>query len=245
MVRLTAELGVNWRSLEDAVRMIGLAKDAGATYAKFQVYTEAQIAHLEAAPFLRSIQLDETRVKLLVAEGRRIGLEVFFSVMDPSVVEWVAPHVKRFKIRAQDANNEALITCVTKYLRGDTEVIISVAEQFKYRPSTVGHDHRRWGVPPSATKWLYCISKYPASLSDLRLRKFREDRYDGFSCHIPPPHGALACQAIAAYLARKDLLFEVHVKERGTTPLDDVVSFTFDEFYGLRQSLEALEELYQ
>ena len=223
MVFIVAEIGVNFTDLREAETMIGLAKRAGADAVKFQVYDKENIKDNPKYEQLMRIMLDKDKLQHLknVADGA--GIEFFATPFFIDAVDWLNEiGVEKFKIRYADRDNTQLIN---KALDTGKQVIVSC--------DFVNPNNRVWSSLDNI-HMMYCIPEYPpkfAVLPDVF------STFEGYSNHFPlvsPP-------LLAA--ARGAEIIEVHVKQGGTTPIDDAVSITFDELSELVRLVREMERV--
>lgn len=163
---LVAEIGQNHcGDMELAKDLIRIALWNGADLAKFQLYDKS----------IGDNPLTKEQAKELFDFGRKIGIQVFFSVFDVERVEWCKEiGVNFYKIAYSERDNLPLM----KALPDDKVIIIST----DYRN---GHAIYQTGKQYYCIRTLYCVSKYPAQLQEVALDKALEGRYryDGYSDH--------------------------------------------------------------
>jgi len=159
-MKIIAECGVNWRSLEEAFLMIKKAKEVGCWAAKFQLFKPSQID--KKLPL--DLYLTKEDAKLLFVYGKSIGQEVFFTPMFLEAVEWCEEiGVNYYKVRYKDRSNFNLINKIKDTLK---PYFRSINNDY-----SVGIDE----IP------LFCIPKYPAKLIDYLFEGSNE--YRGISDH--------------------------------------------------------------
>ena len=106
MVRVIAEIGVNWRNLDEADKMIKEAANAGADIAKFQVY---ECKGFPIGSQLYNIALTQRDIAYLFYRCCSHGIEFLATPMYPAAVGMLDPFVERWKIRYMDRNNKEII----------------------------------------------------------------------------------------------------------------------------------------
>ena len=230
MVLIVAEVGVNFKNTREAEAMIGLAKRAGADAVKFQVYNKENLYKVfpggdvlrdPKCEQLMKIMLDKDKLQHLknVADGA--GIEFFATPMFPEAVDWLNEiGVCRFKIRYVDRDNKELIT---KVINTEKQVIVSC---------DFVDPNRTWTFIDNVSL-MYCIPEYPPKRVELP-QNFRV--FTGYSNHYPsivPPLTAAA---------RGAKILEVHVKQKGTEPIDGAVSITFEELTELVRLVRGMEK---
>lgn len=231
MVLIVAEVGVNFKDTREAEAMIGLAKRAGADAVKFQVYNKENLYKVfpggdvlrnPKCEQLMKIMLDKDKLQHLknVADGA--GIEFFATPMFIEAVDWLNEiAVCRFKIRYVDRDNKELIT---KAINTEKQVIVSC---------DFVDPNRAWTFIDNVSL-MYCIPEYPPKRVVLP-QTFRV--FTGYSNHYPSIVPPLAAAARGAQI------LEVHVKQKGTEPIDGAVSITFEELTELVRLVRVMEQV--
>lgn len=237
MVLIAAEIGVNFRTLSEAIKMIGLAKDAGADAVKFQVFREQNIkGHPREAEMLDiSIELPFLKELKKTADGCNI---YFFAtpmyleavdMLDEIGVNW-------YKIRYADRNNERLISRV---IQTGKEILLSCDREYVDKLDA-DHEPRSVWLNLRPFHFIYCIPEYPPKIIELPVN-FTMKNWYGYSNHYPSIIAPLAAAArCAEYI-------EVHVKQdkypKGYKPIDDAVSITFSDLKILVRLIRQMESV--
>lgn len=211
MTFVIAELGVNWRNLNEADEMIREAAAAGVDAAKFQAYTVDQVIMHDRNAELRKIMLDESAIRYLYWRCQAARVQFMCTPMYVEAVAMLDPYVNRWKVRCFDWNNHELLDAINK-TDPCKEVLISIEN-----PELLKYKCPRY-------KMLYCCPEYPPDYEPVAL-DFRG--FDGYSCHIPSPIPAGMVKLLnLEYL-------EVHVKRDhypdAYCPIDNLVSITMSE----------------
>lgn len=224
MVYIIAELGVNWRNLNEADEMIRECVGAGADAVKFQAY---KIYDEEKPTFLyhprrkelESIALTQSDIAYLYWRCRSAGVEFMCTPMYLDAVDMLDPYVKRWKIRCADKHNIALIN---KIAITGKPVLFSIDEDIKY-PDKCG-----------LVNYLACIPEYPARVNGKELHGIG---CNGLSSHCPFPEGIINVMRSKSYH-----YLEVHVKRDhypdGYCPIDNHVSITTSELKKICEELK-------
>lgn len=155
MTFICAEIGVNWRTLNEADEMIREAAAAGADGCKFQAYTWKEIKEETDGP-LHKIILNETAVRYLYWRCRAVGVEFLCTPMYPAAVDMLNPYVKRWKIRYKDRENKAILDKC----------------QLTGKPMLI------------SGKNVYCVPEYPPALKGVCGKGIFKG-YNGVSSHYP------------------------------------------------------------
>jgi len=215
-VKVIAECGVNFNSLEQAFEMIKKSKEAGCAYTKFQLYDESVIKDSPLQAELRKRMITRQVAELLVEEGEADGQPVIFTPMFHNAAKWVAEMgCKLIKIRYADRYYAKL---VSQARVAGVPVLVSADRNY------IAH----WRNPQ--IKLLYCVPKYPASPDDYAF--IPEDFTTGVHPGAPVFAGVSDHTSGFEVMQRaKDCgaeFCEVHVMLSGTHPIDEAVSKTFE-----------------
>jgi len=213
---IIAEIGQNHcGSMGLAKRLILLAKDNGADLVKFQLYDSEKLYSEK-----QESELSYEDAKVLFDYGKKIGIEVFFSVFDVERVKWCEKiGVKRYKIAYSQRFNRELINSI--YNTGK-EVIIS------NNGDVIISNH-------SLTRLLYCIPSYPASPDDYHLKHYK--LYSGISDHTI----GLDCAKTA--LSKGAQIIEKHFSIDHETGVDAEWSMTPSELKELKRFEEVCSKI--
>ncbi len=196
-MEIIAEIGQNHNGdMGLAVEMIHAAKEYGADVAKFQLYDAKKLFPKENNPWFDyncKTELSRENVNLLAEECNRTGIEFMASVFDVDRIEWLEHvGVKRHKIASRSIFDESLVMRLA--LTGKPLLVslgIWEEDQFPAILSSGG------------VEFLYCISKYPTPLEDVRLSQVDFTKYSGFSDHTIGIAASLAALARGARIIEK------------------------------------------
>lgn len=234
---IVCDPGCNWlgdfESLKELARE---CKEAGADGFKPQLWA-ADMLYQPTDPYYsiqRKCELTFNESKAMFEYGKEIGIEVFFSVFDIERVQWCERiGVKRYKVASRTAAHKdpSSQEVMRKISKTGKPVIISTG--MGYNPMEVTE------LFGARHKLLYCISRYPASLKDLKLREIKSA--NGYSNHIPDP---LPCLATAICRRSQDFIVETHVmldeNFRNKSP-DACCSITVNELAWLVENIRKVE----
>ncbi len=196
-MEIIAEIGQNHNGeLSLALELIHAARENGADVAKFQLYDARELFPEECNPWFEyncKTEIDPDRLLLLAEECRKAGIEFFASVFDVERVGWLEEiGVKRYKIASRSIH--------------DAELLRAVAETGKPIIASLGMWHGK-DFPKigdtSPIDYLYCVSQYPAPLSELKLASVDFTRYAGFSDHSMGVTAALVAFSRGARILEK------------------------------------------
>jgi len=234
---IAAELGVNWRNLPEAIRMIGLAHAVGADAVKFQCYLGDHVkGHPREAELIENI-LKQADLQLLKDTADECGIEFFATPMYPEAVDMLESigGIKRYKIRYADRHNMSIIN---KIIFTEKPYLISCDDEYV----NTSAPQEIWDEDPDKRKFIYCVPEYPPKTVNLpeTFRKFGS-LFHGYSNHYPSISIPLAAAARGAEY------IEVHLKKGkyhdGYKPIDDAVSITFTELEELVILIREIEKV--
>jgi len=177
---------------------------------------------------IRKAQLDLDDLRWLKDACDSMGVQFSCTpFINPDKVKELDPLVKWFKIRERDGDNKEL---VDKALRMAKPVYVSRA-QFDYEQYFYYDE----------LKQVLCIPQYPATWDQLWPRFPEMQYFSGYSNHVPDPAAPLLMAAYALSGEHRTVYMEVHYKLKGTSPVDDAVSFTFDQVKPMVDTLRSWE----
>jgi N-acetylneuraminate synthase/N,N'-diacetyllegionaminate synthase len=196
-LEIIAEIGQNHNGdMALARRLIAEAKAGGASVAKFQVYDARALFPKEGNEWFDyncRTELSRSDVEMLAQECARVGIEFMASAFDVERVGWLErTGVRRYKIASRSITDRALIdACAATGRRLIVSLGMWSGLEFPQVSASGGVD------------FLYCISKYPTPLSDLKLGQVDFTRYAGFSDHTIGVEAAMAALARGARIIEK------------------------------------------
>ena len=223
MISIIAEIGVNWDGDFDlAKEMMNMAKKYGCDYVKYQSFNENIVKkHPEKSRLMKSA-ISPDNIETIDEIAKKIGIEWFCTPMYPEAVDFLNPYVNKFKIRELDGRplleNKTSDLIERIFNTGKESYISSQKSPLKIK------------IKNSNLKWLYCVPKYPCSLSDLDFSRLNE--FDGYSNHCPD----IRVPVNAANLGAK--IIEVHItSDKSKKFFDNAVSFDYDDLNKLVQMI--------
>lgn len=230
MTFIISEIGVNWDGDFDLLReMMSVSKSAGCDAVKFQAYNEDIVkTHPENQRLMKST-ITSKNIEKIDQIAKDVGIEWFATPMYDEIVDVLEPFVKRFKIREFDGrkiveNQQSSV--FDKILKTNKEIIISSQKPPK--------NCKYYGK--SNIKWLYCVPKYPADLTDLDFSHL--DEFGGYSNHVPK----IIAPLTSAILGAK--IIEVHItSNKQKNFIDNNVSFDFEELNSLVKLIRDAEKI--
>ena len=248
---IVAEIGVNFRDMREAKRLIQMAHICGADAVKFQVYDDAVIEGHPRYDELKSIQLSKKRIKDLSKFCYSVGIDFFATPMFPDAVDWLAPHVNKYKVRYEDRHNIELFKRIAqsnlseddrgRAVVGTKSVIISCDDSYftDKHPATADilTQLRRGGV-----KYKYMICTRASGPDQIPIpQAFHAAKYTGYSSHSSSMAAPLAA------IIRGTTIVEVHLKKAKYSndwqPFDNdsAMSLTeFEKFINIKNDLKRI-----
>ncbi|MDO8618352.1 MAG: N-acetylneuraminate synthase family protein, partial [Candidatus Daviesbacteria bacterium] len=221
-----AEIGCNWKNIEEAKRMIWLANESGATHVKFQAYTQKDIdeAPEEIREHLTRIKLNPTKLIKLKEYADEVGIEFIVTPTSSDRYEMLKKvGVNTIKIREKDKGNTELCAPI---FTDKKKMIVSTS----VIPTLINL------VNPNVM-WMYCVPKYPPKLEEIELEK-NVPYIRGYSNHYPDIFLPLYAVMLGAEV------IEVHVTlERSRNDIDIKVSIDFDELEQLTHMICLYEKM--
>jgi sialic acid synthase SpsE len=196
-MEIIAEIGQNHNGdMRLAKRLIAEAKAAGASVAKFQVYGARALFPKEGNEWFDyncRTELTRADVEMLAQECARVGIEFMASVFDVERVDWLhRVGMRRYKIASRSVTDQPVLeACAATGRRLIVSLGMWRGEAF---PDISA---------PGGVDFLYCISKYPTPLADLKLGRVDFARYAGFSDHTIGVEAAMAALARGARIIEK------------------------------------------
>ena len=195
---IIAEIGQNHNGdVKLAIKMIRAAKKAGADVAKFQLFDARRLFSQQGNPWFEyncKTQLSGDGARRLYDACRKYKIEFMASVFDSERIGWLEQmNVKRYKVASRSIHDKGLLhaLCAT-----GKPLLVSLGMW------------RGKNFPVLRTKaeisFLYCVSNYPAVLSDIKLGRVDFNRYAGFSDHT------IGISASVCALARGARVVEKH-----------------------------------
>ncbi len=196
-IEIIAEIGQNHNGdMQLACELIKAAYDAGADVAKFQLYDAPSLFSSENNPWYEyncKTELSRDDVVTLSLYCQTLGIEFMASVFDQERIAWLEKvGVSRYKIASRSIYDSSLIAAL---LATGKPLIASLG---------------MWDSPdfPSISNndsidYLYCISKYPTPISDLRFAEVDFSKYSGFSDHTETIYPSQIAMARGASIIEK------------------------------------------
>jgi sialic acid synthase SpsE len=194
---IISEIGQNHNGdMKLAKDLIRASKDAGADAAKFQVYDARALFPKENNPWYDyncKTELSRAQIEELANECAKLDIEFLASVFDVQRVDWLeAIGVTRYKVASRSVRDTALI-----------ERLVATGKPLIVSLGMWGEKNFPLIKSAAPVDFLYCISKYPTPLSDLRLSEVDFKKHAGFSDHSIGIAGSLAAISLGARIIEK------------------------------------------
>lgn len=176
-MEIIAEIGQNHNGdMQLARRLIAEARAAGADVAKFQVYDARTLFPKQGNEWFDyncKTELSRKDVETLARDCEDEGIEFMASVFDVERIAWLEEvGMRRYKIASRSVKDRALVEAVVETGK---PMLVSLG---MWDGADFPEISSRGQV-----EFLYCVSKYPAEMSDLHFAKVDFGRYAGFSDH--------------------------------------------------------------
>lgn len=244
---LIAEIGINHNGdLELALRLVDAAARAGASAAKFQMYSSSEFISEGAKPgpagfgslrqFFRSFELREEEWTRLADHTRGAGLDFLCSVFDrPSLERYLGLNPSLVKIASGDLTNFPLIQAARST---NLPLVVStgMAEEREVE-EMVGRLS-----PGGELLLMQCVSSYPAhpeeyNLKTLTLWSRKYSCLVGLSDHTHEPALAAAAVALGACALEKHFTLD-----RNLSGPDQKISLEPGEFQMMGHMTQMVKE---
>ena len=203
---IIAEIGVNNNGdMERAKYLIQCAHDCGAQIAKFQLYDVATLfpdgeIMAQGRNWYNEVlktQLSRGQVWELAAHCDKVVVEFMASAYDIERLSWLEEiGVKRHKVATRMNQDKVFVQAVVS--TGKPMLLSCLANYYIFTP-----------LPIDRVKFLYCIPKYPTSLTDLHFDKVDFTRM-GFSDHTIGIEAAMIALSRGAQVIEKHFTLDKH-----------------------------------
>jgi sialic acid synthase SpsE len=151
---IVAEVGSNWRTLEDCGQSIVMAADAGADAIKFQMFTQEELYGFGTG-LPRTHELPRDWIRVLAERAKMAGIEFMCSAFSEEGVAFVDPYVAAHKVASAEASHPGIVHACR--LSSKPTFVSSGALEWSEFLSLLALDWKA-GVIPT-----YCRASYPAN----------------------------------------------------------------------------------
>ncbi len=254
-VKIIAEIGVNHNGkISIAKKLIKIAKNCGADYAKFQLYNASDLvtekakkakyqtdnlgSKISQIEMLKKYQLSITEMKKLFKFCKKIGIKFVVSVFDEkSLNELKNFKVDFIKLPSSEITNYFLL----KKLGGLSKIPVifstGMAKNLEIR--------KAYQILRSKVKLIipmYCVSSYPTSISEIKINNIlnlkKKYKYVGLSDHSLSSEAAILSVCYGAKVIEKHLTYDNEAK--GPDHLASLNPLKFKEFVNSIRNTEQL-----
>lgn len=244
-------------SLDQAIRLVDLAKKGGADAAKFQSYKAENLASCDSPSYWdTSKEVTRSQYELfkkydcfgayeyekLAKHCRRVGIDFLSTPFDDSAVEILDPLVSVFKVASADLTNTPLLR---KVASKGKPVLLATGASHKPEIDEALKTLRRAGCTQICL--LHCILNYPTDNQNAHLRMIEGLRTAypecviGYSDHTLPDHSMTSL--VAAHLLGA-MVLEKHFTHDKTLPGNDHYhAMDVNDLRNLRQQLDRIRLL--
>lgn len=196
-MEIIAEIGQNHNGeMGLALELINKAKESGADVAKFQLYDARTLFSKENNEWFEyncKTEISREQLSILADECKKINIEFMASVFDVERVGWTEEiGVRRYKIASRSINDKNLLRKISSL----GKPIIASLGMWKQKAFPVIEGAKE-------LDFMYCISKYPAPLEDVKLAMVNFEQYSGYSDHTIGITAAMAAFARGAKIVEK------------------------------------------
>ncbi len=226
-VLIIAEAGVNHDgNIEQALRLVDVAADAGADLVKFQTFdanalatANAELAaYQEQAPecenqsrtgqlaMLQRLQLSEQDHMTLIAHCETRGIGFFSTAFDLESLDFLARlGAERFKVPSGEITNLPYLRRIASFQK---DVIMSTGMAELSEIGEAIDCLKAAGLPKDKITLLHCTTEYPAPIEEVNLRAMHAmaDKFGvavGYSDHTDGIDVAIAAVAMGASVIEK------------------------------------------
>ncbi len=157
--------------IDELTRMILQSKLAGANIVKVQLYESQRLFSNKDREYL---EINNEELKQISDFAQNHKIELSASIFDESKLDLCEKlNFKTYKIASRTLVDD--IKLCERIISTNKQVIISLGM----------YDYEKLGKPfnNSNIKYLYCVSKYPTQLEDIKMPDFNKTFFDGFSDH--------------------------------------------------------------
>lgn len=156
-MKIIAEIGSNWNSLNDCLHSIAKAKECGADIVKFQMFTNSDL--LGPNTFLVEEDMIREWMPTLREEADKVGIEFMCTAFSVEGYKYLDPYVLRHKVASSECTHPQILDYLNTTGK---EVLLSVAGaeiDAEIKPAL----ERLKDVPVCI---MHCVGDYPAKTND-------------------------------------------------------------------------------
>lgn len=170
-IKIIAEIHPQHRgSMNEIKRMILQCKTSGADIVKVQLYDGKKLFNNDDRKYL---EISKDELAEINDYCKNIDIELSASIFNLNRVDWCEElNFKTYKIASRTVEDKELCE---KIISLNKKVIISLGM----------YDYEKKGLPFEGKnlEYLYCVSKYPTNLKEIKMPNFKNSIFSGFSDH--------------------------------------------------------------
>lgn len=211
---------------KELTRMILQSKIGGADFVKVQLYDSLKLFGDKKREYL---EISEKELKDISNYCKEIDINLTASIFNESMIDWCEKlDFKVYKIASRTVSENPELC--KKIISTNKKIIISLGM----------YDFEKKGKPFEGENisYLYCVSKYPASLSDIKMPDFDKSFFKGYSDHT------IGVEAIMYAVSRGAKIIEKHFSNfknlNVDTQMAHICSMNLDELSTIRSSIDAI-----
>lgn len=231
MTKIIAEVGSNFKTIEDCIDSISTAYACGANAVKFQAYNYQALYGYNPSPFKPDMPgtLPTAWLPRLAQKAKTIGIEFMCSAFSPELLKEADPYVKTHKVASAELTHKRLLQAINA--TGKPVILSTGASGLADIRQALGE------LSACEVTLLYCVAAYPTRfvnferLDELQC-KFGPKYAYGFSDHTTDV-ACIPCEAVR----HGATVIEKHVNFVGAVSPDSPHSLTTDEFKIMVKSL--------
>ena len=215
-------------SMSELKRMILQSKIGGADYIKLQLYNSQKLFNNNLRKYL---EISQEELKEITEYSRNIGIEPMASIFDEEKIKWCEElEFKVYKIASVTVQNQKLCE---KIISLKKPVIVSLGM----------YDFEKKGKPfeDKNISYLYCVSKYPTNLSEIKMPNFKNSLFEGFSDHTIGIGACLFAVSRGAKIIEKH--FSLNKSLNCETEKTHVCSMNMEDLKSLRENCDTISML--
>lgn len=177
-------------SINELKRMILQCKINGADIVKVQLYDSRKLFNNDERNYL---EISKDELSEIDDHCKKIDIELSASIFDLKRVDWCEKlNFKTYKIASRSVEDKELCE---KIISLNKKVIISLG-MYDLKNKDLPYDSKN-------IDYLYCVSKYPASLEDIKMPDFNNSYFSGYSDHTIGISAPILAIAKGAYIIEK------------------------------------------
>lgn len=211
---------------KELTRMILQSKIGGADFVKVQLYDSKKLFGDKKREYL---EISEKELKDISNYCKEIDINLTASIFNESMIDWCEKlDFKVYKIASRTVSENPDLC--KKIISTNKKIIISLGM----------YDFEKKGKPFEGENisYMYCVSKYPTSLLDIKMPDFDKSFFEGYSDHT------IGVEAIMYAVSRGAKIIEKHFSNfknlNVDTQMAHVCSMNLDELSSIRSSIDAI-----